>query len=78
MFPNIEGILAFFSDSVILFDGIILPILMKIKMMEINRQSRLGISLNYMLALLLFILMIVTTYIDGKALIEDIFNKKEK
>jgi hypothetical protein len=37
IFPKIEVVLAFFSASVILFNGIILPVFMKIKMMRAKR-----------------------------------------
>ena len=77
VFPNIEGILAFFSASVILFDGIILPIMLKIKMMKMSNKPNVYIYINWTLVLILFILMFATTYYEGSELAKEFFGKKK-
>lgn len=68
--------MAFFSSSVLLFNGVILPVAFKVKMLREQKKQLIWIILNLVLLFLLFVFMLFTTYNEGANMIGEIFKSK--
>lgn len=63
-YPFIENIIAFFSVSIILFNGIIIPIAMKVQIQRAKKDKHYKIILNIVLVIVLVIFMFKTTFME--------------
>ena len=72
VFPFITNIIDFFAASVLLFNGVITPVFLKIKMLSLKSASRFKLGANILLGGTLTLFMLVAIYKETVGLIDKI------
>lgn len=66
LYPFIESIINLFSGSILLFNGVIIPVIMKTRLLRMKKPEgfKVKVAINQALVGVLIVFMVVGTYFE--------------